>query len=130
MKANERGGYISTHYGFETSKSSTLTFRWRWIFYGLSCVQTVVVVMTLLFLPETNAPIILDWRTARLRKEGRKDVISPMETGHTPRQIFTKYLLRPFKVNTRANKVDSSQMLLGNPIVFSMAVYLYFSLHI
>jgi len=118
-----KGEGISVHImGLMPQKFSILINRWRWIFYGLSGVHAVVVVMTVLFLPETNAPIILDWRTARLRKEGRKDVISPMETGHTPQQIFTKYLLRPFKVNTRANKVDSSQMLLGNPIVFSMAV--------
>jgi len=47
-----------------------------------------------------------------------------MESGHTPRQIFTKYLLRPFK------------MLLGNPIVFAMSslmsimynfIYLFYS---
>jgi len=82
-----------------------LIIRWRWIFWGLSSVQAVIVLMTFLLLPETNAPIILDWRTARLRKEGRKDVISPMETGHTPQQIFTKYLLRPFKVLLRLNKL-------------------------
>ena|SRR2546430_877537 len=72
--------------------------RWRRIFWGLACVQSVAVAATILFLPETNAPIVLDWKTKRLRKEGRKYVVSPMETGHTSRQVFTKYLLRPFKV--------------------------------
>jgi hypothetical protein len=76
-----------------------LTFRWRRIFWGLACVQSVVVVATILFLPETNAPIVLDWKTKRLRSLGRKDIVSPMETGHSTRQVFTKYLLRPFKVS-------------------------------
>ena len=65
----------------------------------MSIFQAIVVIASLLFLPETNAPIILDRKTKRLRAEGVKDVTSPMETGHTTQQIFAKYLLRPFKVN-------------------------------
>jgi hypothetical protein len=80
--------------------------RWRRIFWGLACVQSVAVVATILFLPETNAPIVLDWKAKRLRKEGRKDVVSPMETGHTTRQVFTKYLLRPFKVGRNSFNAD------------------------
>jgi hypothetical protein len=61
-------------------------------------VHAVIVLGCFIFLSETSAPIVLDWKTKRLRAQGRKDIISPMETGHTTRQIFTKYLLRPFRV--------------------------------
>jgi MFS family permease len=103
---NARGGYVSAHYG------------WRWIFWGLSCVQTVVVIASLLFLPETGAPIILDWKTKRLRKEGRKDVISPMETGHTSAQIFAKYLLRPFKVFKLMAKLTKDALYKSNRLYY------------
>jgi hypothetical protein len=85
--------------------------RWRWIFWGLSIFQSVVVVATLLFLHETNAPILLDWKTKRLRAAGSKDIISPMETGHTAQQIFTKYLLRPFKVWYREAAINGRCLL-------------------
>jgi len=64
----------------------------------MSSVQAIVVLSSLIFLPETNAPIVLDWKTKKLRAQGVKDITSPMETGHTPQQVFAKYLLRPFKV--------------------------------
>lgn len=88
------GGYVSTRYG------------WRYIFWGLSALQSFVVIASLVFLPETNAPIILDWKTKLLREEGKKDIMSPMETGHTPAQIFTKYLLRPFKVPNTSDRTN------------------------
>lgn len=71
--------------------------RWRWVFWGLTLLHTAVVILLIVGLPETHSGIILDKRAKRMCLEG-EDVVSPMNSGQSPSQVFVKYLSRPFKV--------------------------------
>jgi len=46
-----------------------------------------------------------------------------METGHSRKQIVTRYLTRPLKVVILLTGFANSQMLVTNPIVFWMSMY-------
>jgi hypothetical protein len=72
--------------------------RWRWIFWGLTLLHSAIIILCLVGLPETHPGVILDRRAKRMRLEGHEDIASPMESGHSPHQMFAQYLLRPFKV--------------------------------
>jgi len=66
----------------------------------LTVLLGAVIVLCLTSLPETHPGIILDRKARRLRTEGRKDMISPMETGDSREKVFAKYLSRPLTVIT------------------------------
>ena len=50
------------------------------------------------FLRETNAAVLLEWKAARLRNEtGNTALVSKMDRGLTPRQLFVRAITRPTK---------------------------------
>ena len=82
----------------------------------------VLTISSILVLRETYAPALIAKKVAQLRKEsGNTKLRSKFDTGLTPRQIFTRAIVRPCK------------MLIRSPIVLMLALqmsiiysYLYF----
>ncbi|TVY32820.1 MFS transporter [Lachnellula subtilissima] len=55
--------------------------------------------ISIFFLRETNATVLLGWKAARLRKEtGNAALVSKMDRGLTPRQLFLRAITRPTKL--------------------------------
>jgi hypothetical protein len=55
-------------------------------------------IISIFFLRETNAAVLLEWKAARLRKEtGNTALVSKMDRGLTPRQLFVRAITRPTK---------------------------------
>lgn len=55
--------------------------------------------MSIFFLYETNAAVLLERKTARLRKEtGNPALRSKLDRGLTPRQLFLRAIVRPTKL--------------------------------
>jgi hypothetical protein len=55
--------------------------------------------ISIFFLRETNAAVLLGWKAARLRKEtGNAALVSKMDRGMTPRQLFLRAITRPTKL--------------------------------
>ena len=68
---------------------------------------------TLLILHESYAPIILQWKTKRLKKEtGNPNLRSALDTGRSSTDLFEHSILRPIK------------MLFLSPIVFLISLYM------
>ena len=67
----------------------------------------------MLFLRESYAYVILQWKTNRLRKEtGNPHLRSALDTGRDPKELFKFSIVRPIK------------MLFLSPIVFLMSLYM------
>ena len=72
-----------------------------------------VFVTTLLFIRESYAPVILQRKTRRLRKETRNPHLqSALDTGRDPKERFKFSIVRPIK------------MLFLSPIIFLMSLYM------
>jgi hypothetical protein len=72
----------------------------------------VAFVCGLFLLKETYAPTILERRASKLRKAtGNPNLVSKLDSGLTPRDLFLYSIVRPTK------------MLLFSPIVLSLSVY-------
>ena len=57
-------------------------------------------ILMFIFMRESNHPTILEKKTQRLRIElGRDDLHSQLEMRMPPRQVLTRSLIRPIKVN-------------------------------
>ena len=55
--------------------------------------------MSIFLLHETNAAVLLGWKAARLRKEtGNTALVSKMDRGLTPRELFIRAITRPTKL--------------------------------
>ncbi|KAF2109038.1 major facilitator superfamily domain-containing protein [Lophiotrema nucula] len=86
---------------------------WRWIFWVISMVGGVVLIITLIFLRESYAFVILDRKTKRLRKStGNPNLRSALDTGRNPKQLFQIAIVRPLK------------MIFLSPIVFLISLYM------
>jgi hypothetical protein len=67
----------------------------------------------MLFMRESYAYVILQWKTNRLRKEtGNPHLRSALDTGRNPKELFKFSIVRPIK------------MLFLSPIVFLMSLYM------
>ncbi|KAJ4303892.1 hypothetical protein N0V88_001492 [Collariella sp. IMI 366227] len=86
---------------------------WRWVYWLITILAGVITVFTFFTLKESYAPVILERRAARLRKEtGNMELRSQFaDRSVTPRDKFKAAIVRPIKLLTRA------------PIVTSMAFY-------
>ncbi|KAL4739985.1 major facilitator superfamily domain-containing protein [Aspergillus similis] len=81
------GGFVSESIG------------WRWTFWIIIILAGVSFTTSIFFLRETNAAVLLGWKAARLRKEtGNAALISKMDRGLTPRQLFVRAITRPTKL--------------------------------
>lgn len=56
-------------------------------------------VISIFFLRETNATVLLAWKASRLRKEtANAALVSKMDRGQSPRQLFLRAITRPTKL--------------------------------
>lgn len=86
---------------------------WRWIFWVLVIVAGFVSLVMALFMRETYAPVILQRKVDRLRKEtGNQHLRSKLDSGLSPTDFFKRGIIRPMK------------MLIRSPIVALFAIYI------
>ncbi|KAI0390779.1 MFS general substrate transporter [Xylariaceae sp. FL0594] len=85
---------------------------WRWNFWLLAIISGVVTVLMLVVMRESYAPVILQRKAERLRKEtGNPLLRSRLDIGLSPRDYFTRSAVRPAK------------MFLFSPIINITAFY-------
>ncbi|OCK77243.1 MFS general substrate transporter [Lepidopterella palustris CBS 459.81] len=85
---------------------------WRWVFYLIAILSGFFSILAFLLMRETYAPVILERKAARLRKEtGNENLHSKLASNITPKELFRRSIVRP------------SKMLLSSPIVFFMSLY-------
>lgn len=95
------GGYLSGSLG------------WRWVFWIIAIISGVLCALCALFTSESYAPVILQRKTLRLRKQtGNPDLRSKLDNGLTPSALLQRSIIRP------------SKMLLYSPIVMMMSLYM------
>lgn len=76
---------------------------WRWVFWVLVIASGVTSVVMFIFMRETYAPVILQQKVARLRKEtGNTLLRSKLDVGLSPRDYFKRGIVRPYKLLTRS----------------------------
>lgn len=90
------------------------SITWRWVDWVTLIVAGVILILTILFLPETYAPMLLSWKAKHLRAvTGNDKYRSPLELRQdTLGQRVGAALTRPFG------------LLFREPIVMAMALYL------
>ncbi|GKT50452.1 MFS transporter prlG [Colletotrichum spaethianum] len=94
------GGFLSQYFG------------WRWIFWSLCIVASVIGIATSFFLRETSAKILLERRAQKVRKRtGDLGYFSALAAGVSPSKAFSKAIKRPFR------------LLILNPIVLAFSSY-------
>ncbi|KAK4211895.1 transporter-like protein 3 [Rhypophila decipiens] len=73
---------------------------WRWVFWLIAILAGVISVFTFFTLKETYAPLILERRTKKLRKEtGNENLISMYhDPTKTATQIFKEAIVRPINI--------------------------------
>jgi MFS family permease len=86
---------------------------WRWVFWLLVIVAGTLSVVMFIFARETYAPVLLQRKVDRLRKETGNDLLrSKLDAGLSPRDYFKRGIVRPFK------------MLAFSPLCSIFAVYI------
>ncbi|PKS09902.1 hypothetical protein jhhlp_004525 [Lomentospora prolificans] len=86
---------------------------WRWIFWVLAIAIGVLAIGMAIFMRETYAPVLLEQKAARLRKETGNELLrSKLDVGLSPRDYFARSIVRPCK------------LLLFDPISIIFALYL------
>lgn len=73
---------------------------WRWIFGVMAFFALLCTSLTIVFLPETYAPVLHKWKAQRLRKEDpekNKDLYAESERGDwSAKGLFERTIKRPF----------------------------------
>ncbi|KAF2120723.1 major facilitator superfamily domain-containing protein [Lophiotrema nucula] len=93
---------------------------WRWDFWVVFIVGTLVTTGIFIFLRETNPVVLIGWKTSKLRKEmDRPELLNVYTHTKDPAQLKTSYVLnrgmyRPLK------------LLFTSPIVFLLSLYVSF----
>ncbi|KAH9427881.1 hypothetical protein MCOR27_002314 [Pyricularia oryzae] len=96
------GGYVADVLG------------WRWMFWIMAIVVGLVSIFAFFVLEETYAPVLLERKAAKLKKENNTSNFiyrSRLASDLTPRDLFAKSIVRPTK------------MLLCRPIVTIVCTY-------
>ena len=76
---------------------------WRWTFWLLTIISGTLTLGSFILIRETYAPVLLDRKTKRLRKEtGNAALRSKLDTGLAPRDYFWRAIIRPSKLLTRS----------------------------
>lgn len=95
------GGYLAQDVG------------WRWVFWVLLIAAGVATVSAMVFMRETFEPVLLERRTAALRKEtGNLDLRSKLDSGISKKDFFIRSIVRPTK------------MLIFSPIILIFSIYM------
>ncbi|KAK9365673.1 major facilitator superfamily domain-containing protein [Lipomyces kononenkoae] len=88
---------------------------WRWVFYVIIIWTGVMLVLVLVLVPETFAPVLLTRRASRMRREtGNEMIRSPAEQQNAERTLLQAMkfsIKRPF------------ELLIFEPIVLTMCIY-------
>ncbi|OCL03378.1 MFS general substrate transporter [Glonium stellatum] len=85
---------------------------WRWVFWVISILSGIIAIIAALFLRETYAPVLLERKAKKLRKEtGNPDLQSNLTSELTGKQLFAHSIIRPTK------------MVVRSPIISLMCVY-------
>ena len=85
---------------------------WRWNFWVISIIGGVFALLMLAFMKESYAPVLLERKAARLRKEtGNPALRSKMDTGESATELLKRSIVRPLK------------MLIGSPVCLICALY-------
>jgi MFS family permease len=72
---------------------------WRWIFWVLAIAIGIVSIAAAPIIRETYAPVLLERKTARLRKEtGNPNLRSKLQQNLTPKEVFVRAIARPTKL--------------------------------
>jgi MFS family permease len=88
---------------------------WRWIFWLLALTAGVTSIIALVFMRESYAPVILERKTKKLRKQtGNERLRSKLDIGLDPKELFKLSIVRP------------SKLMLLSPICFLMSMYIAF----
>ncbi|KAI0309031.1 MFS polyamine transporter [Amylostereum chailletii] len=75
---------------------------WRWVFYATTIADACVQLAGLVYLRETYAPVLLEWRAERIRKsqdiENRIEVriVFSKEQSRDWKSVFSRAMTRPF----------------------------------
>ncbi|KAF2398111.1 multidrug resistance protein [Trichodelitschia bisporula] len=86
---------------------------WRWDFWLVAIIAGAVTIIMAVLQRETYAPVILERKAARLRKEtGNMALRSKLATTESPRTYMWKAIIRPTK------------MLFLSPMVFFLSLYM------
>ncbi|KAH8651173.1 major facilitator superfamily domain-containing protein [Xylariales sp. PMI_506] len=86
---------------------------WRWTFWVLVIISGATTIAMMLFMRESYAPVLLQRKTDRLRKEtGNTNLRSKMDQGLTRKEVLKRAIVRPFK------------LLIFSPICTIFAVYM------
>ncbi|CAK7202204.1 hypothetical protein SEUCBS139899_004926 [Sporothrix eucalyptigena] len=86
---------------------------WRWVFWLIVIISGFLTVVLFFSMRETYAPLLLERKTRRLRKEtGNQQLRSKLDAGLSPRDYFKRGIFRPLK------------MLAFSPIVLIFALYM------
>lgn len=72
---------------------------WRWVFWLIVIISGVFSIVMVIFLRETYAPVLLDRKVKRLRKETGNDLLrSKLDIGLSSTDYFKRGIVRPFKM--------------------------------
>lgn len=86
---------------------------WPWAFWLICILSGVVTIATFIVMKETYAPVVLEHKAARLRKEtGNERLHSALGSTLSHKQQLARAVVRPTK------------MLIFSPIVLSLSVYI------
>ncbi|KAI2469841.1 bicyclomycin resistance protein [Annulohypoxylon bovei var. microspora] len=86
---------------------------WRWSFWLLTIVGGFISILMVFSLKESYAPVILQRKVVRLRKETGNELLrSKLDAGLSPKDYFKRGIIRPFK------------MLFLSPIVAITSLYM------
>ncbi|KAL2052844.1 hypothetical protein ABVK25_006783 [Lepraria finkii] len=95
------GGYLSQAKG------------WRWVFWVIATAAGAITISAFFFIRETYAPILLERKAKKLRKEtGNMNFKSKLASKITPSQLWWLSIVRPMK------------MLVFSPIVLALSTYM------
>ncbi|KAK7755361.1 hypothetical protein SLS62_002587 [Diatrype stigma] len=85
---------------------------WRWVYWLIAILGGICIPISFVWLRESFAPVLLEKKTARLRKEtGNPDLYSKLSGRAPPREQLKHAIVRPMK------------LLLMTPIVTLMSLY-------
>ncbi|KAJ5188095.1 Major facilitator superfamily domain general substrate transporter [Penicillium cf. griseofulvum] len=94
------GGYLSQDAG------------WRWIFWVIAIPMAILTILSPFLIRETYAPVLLEAKTRRLRKEtGNPQLKSRLDPGVSRREVILTALIRP------------PRLLLTSFVVTTIALY-------
>ncbi|KAI0119299.1 MFS general substrate transporter [Daldinia grandis] len=72
---------------------------WRWTFWIILIASGALGLVSLTFLRETNATVLLQRKTERLRREtGNMELTSKLDPKLSPRELLTRSIVRPVKM--------------------------------